>query len=39
MGFITRSVDDLSWLCERTLGKSMNYNPYLIGEWDGKKYE
>ena len=37
MAFITRSVDDLSWLCEKTLGKSIN--PYVIGKWDSKKYE
>ena len=39
MGFITRSVNDLTWLCERTLGKSTSYNPYLTGKWDSQKYE
>lgn len=39
MGFITRTVDDLTWLCERTLGKSPTYNPYIIGEWNNQKYE
>jgi hypothetical protein len=38
MGFITRKTDDLAWLCERTLGKSPDYNPYIVGPWDSKKY-
>ena len=39
LGYITRSVDDLSWLTERTLGKSLKYNPYITNTWDSKKYE
>ena len=39
MGFITKSVDDLEWVCEKTIGRSLEPNPYLYGEWDRKKYE
>ena len=39
LGFITRSVDDLTWLAERTLGKSLKYNPYITNTWDSKKFE
>lgn len=39
LGFMTRSVDDLSWVCERTLGKTIKYNPYVMGEWNSAKFE
>lgn len=39
MGFITRSVDDLSWVCERTLGKTEVYNPYILGKWNAEKFQ
>ena len=39
LGFMTRSVDDLSWLCERTLGKTIEYNPYVTGAWNQHKFE
>ena len=31
-GFMSRSVDDLSWLCSKTLGKKINEDgPILYG--------
>ncbi len=38
IGFITKDVNDLTWLCERTLGKTVDYNPYVIGKWNAEKY-
>jgi hypothetical protein len=38
LGYLTRSVDDLRWLCERTFGKSRGYNPYVIQRWDDERY-
>lgn len=33
MGFMTRKVDDLAWLCSKTLGKTVyESNPYVYGQ-------
>ena len=34
LGFLTRNVEDLEWLCEKTLGKTIDHNPYVFGEWN-----
>lgn len=36
---MTRSVDDLSWLCSKTIGRSINPNSFVYGEWDSQRYE
>ena len=36
---MTRSVEDLEWLCEKTLGKTLNYNPSVFGTWNKELYE
>ena len=32
-------MEDLAWICRKTLGKSLNKNPYIYNEWDEQKYE
>jgi Asp-tRNA(Asn)/Glu-tRNA(Gln) amidotransferase A subunit family amidase len=38
-GFMTRCVDDIRWLCEKTYGKTIVPNPMCVGIWNQQAYE
>ena len=39
LGFITKQVDDIAWLCEKTIGKTLSYNPMVNHPWNTQLYQ
>ena len=36
---MTRNVNDLSWLCSKTIGRSINSSSFVFGDWNTERYE